>query len=33
MKPVQLGEVEARFANLIWNRAPLASSGLVSLWG
>ena len=33
MKPVQLGEVEARFANLIWNRAPLASSALVSLAG
>ena len=31
MKTVQLGEVEARFANLIWNRAPLASSALVSL--
>ena len=33
MKTVQLGEVEARFADLIWNRAPLASSALVSLAG
>ncbi len=31
MKTVQLGEVEARFADLIWNRAPLPSSRLVAL--
>ena len=31
MKSVQLGEVEARFADLIWDRAPLPSSALVSL--
>lgn len=31
MKTVQLGEVEARFADLIWNNAPLPSSALVAL--